>query len=39
MAAGLILTLPALFLTSAFFPKPYLPGLSAVRAFQTATRH
>jgi ABC-2 type transport system permease protein len=26
MAAGLILTLPALFLTSAFFPKPYLPG-------------
>jgi ABC-2 type transport system permease protein len=26
MVAGLFLTLPALFLTSAFFPKPYLPG-------------
>jgi ABC-2 type transport system permease protein len=26
MAVGLFLTLPALFLTSAYFPKPYLPG-------------
>lgn len=26
MAAGLFLTLPALFLTPAFFPRPYLPG-------------
>jgi hypothetical protein len=26
MVAGLFLTLPALFLTPAFFPKPLLPG-------------
>jgi ABC-2 type transport system permease protein len=26
MAAGVLLTLPALFLTSAFFPEPLLPG-------------
>ena len=33
MVAGLFLTLPALFLTPAFFPKPLLPGwLQAVSA-------